>query len=245
MTPNFFTDQSPFLNHPLLTAERTSAEVDFVLSHAKDGPFLDVGCGFGRHSLELAKRGLDVVGIDPAEAMIAAANERKKELNEAQQDHATFVVSAGESFQTDHKFGTSICLMTTFGQVSASGPNDTLLSAIQQNLKPGGKLILEVPQKQTMVNNLKASDRFGTDTHYTQINRRFDSDLGQIIETFEIVSPESTHHFLLSYKLYDQAEIEAELQAAGFKIVSMAGTYSGEPVTDTSMNMVIVAEANG
>ena len=37
---------------------------------------LDVGCGFGRHSIELARRGYWVVGVDPSVAMIAAAQER-------------------------------------------------------------------------------------------------------------------------------------------------------------------------
>ncbi len=216
-----------------------------MLSHAKDGPFLDVGCGFGRHSLELAKRGHDVVGIDPAEAMIAAANERKRELPKNKQDRATFVVSSGENFQTDHKFGTAICLMTTFGQVSASGPNNGLLTAIQQNLKPGGKLILELPQKQTMIDTLKSSDRFGTDTHYTDITRKFDPDTECIVETFKLVSPESTRHFLLSYKLYNQAELETELTSAGFSLVAMFGNYSSAPLTESSMNMLAVAEANG
>jgi len=31
-TPNFFGDGSPFLKHPLLTAERTAKEIDFLLA---------------------------------------------------------------------------------------------------------------------------------------------------------------------------------------------------------------------
>jgi len=66
MEANFFEPGSPFLKHPLLTPERTAAEIDFILSvlplEAGDR-ILDIGCGFGRHSHELARRGFDVLGI--------------------------------------------------------------------------------------------------------------------------------------------------------------------------------------
>jgi D-alanine-D-alanine ligase len=79
MKTNFFEQGSPYLHHPLLTLERTAGEIDFILSILPVKPgarFLDIGCGFGRHSLELARRGFNVLGIDPSAAMIDAAQER-------------------------------------------------------------------------------------------------------------------------------------------------------------------------
>ena len=81
-TPNFFDAGSPFLKHPLLTAERTAQEIDFIEEYLTVSPgacILDVGCGFGRHSIELARRDFDVTGIDPSAAMIAVAQERSRE----------------------------------------------------------------------------------------------------------------------------------------------------------------------
>ena len=40
---------------------------------------LDLACGFGRHSLEFARRGYDVTGIDITPAYIDYANEQAKE----------------------------------------------------------------------------------------------------------------------------------------------------------------------
>ena len=242
--PNFFTENSPFLKHPLLTPERTAAEIDFVLKYAQNGPFLDVGCGFGRHTLELAQRGYTVVGIDPAEAMIAAANTRKDLLAIEVQERATFVVASGENFDTDHHFEAAICLMTTFGQVSANGPNNDLLSAIAKNLKPSGTLILEVPQKRAIENTLKPEDRFGNETHYTAITRKFDAETNCVVETFEIVSPEGRSHFLLSYRIFEQLEVEKNLNEARFRIRNSFGDFKGSKLTTDSLNMIIVAEAN-
>ena len=79
---DFFSDGSPFLRHPLLTAERTRQEIDFLVDALPLSPgarVLDVGCGFGRHSVELARRRYRVLGIDPAAAMIRAARDNAHE----------------------------------------------------------------------------------------------------------------------------------------------------------------------
>ena len=77
----FFDDGSPYLSHPLLTEERTQRELAAIeeLIGPLRGPVLDIGCGFGRHSVALADRGLEVVGIDPSATMIAAAQRRAAE----------------------------------------------------------------------------------------------------------------------------------------------------------------------
>lgn len=47
--------------------EDTTREVDFIISKLSlqgNERILDLACGFGRHSLELARRGFDVTGVD-------------------------------------------------------------------------------------------------------------------------------------------------------------------------------------
>ena len=54
----------------------TLGEVDFIereISYNKKGRILDIGCGTGRHSLELARRGYSVTGIDLSPDMIGKA----------------------------------------------------------------------------------------------------------------------------------------------------------------------------
>src|SRR6185437_10280816 len=55
--------------------------VEAILSRAqaKGGRVLEVGCGCGMLSLELARRGLDVVGLDLSPASISVANRYKEE----------------------------------------------------------------------------------------------------------------------------------------------------------------------
>jgi 2-polyprenyl-3-methyl-5-hydroxy-6-metoxy-1,4-benzoquinol methylase len=61
-----------------VSPEQTSGEVDFVvdaLGLAPASRVLDVACGHGRHSLELARRGYAVVGVDLSEPSLSIARQ--------------------------------------------------------------------------------------------------------------------------------------------------------------------------
>ena len=62
----------------------TIGECDFIeneLSFDKTVKILDVGCGTGRHSIELSKRGYSITGIDLSESQLARAHEKAKISN--------------------------------------------------------------------------------------------------------------------------------------------------------------------
>ena len=64
--------------------EDTASEVDFiesVLGLKGNERILDLACGFGRHSLELTRRGYRVVGVDITPAFISEATQKAREEN--------------------------------------------------------------------------------------------------------------------------------------------------------------------
>ena len=65
-------------------AQGTIGECDFIereIGYDKATRILDIGCGTGRHSIELAKRGYPVVGIDLSESLLKRAKEKASERN--------------------------------------------------------------------------------------------------------------------------------------------------------------------
>jgi ubiquinone/menaquinone biosynthesis C-methylase UbiE len=63
---------------------KSTLECDFLeqeLNHNKSLKILDVGCGTGRHSIELTKRGYAVTGIDFSESQLASAREKAAKEN--------------------------------------------------------------------------------------------------------------------------------------------------------------------
>lgn len=62
----------------------TMGECDFIekeINFDKSLKIIDIGCGTGRHSIELTKRGYRVMGIDLSDSMLKRAKEKAKSLN--------------------------------------------------------------------------------------------------------------------------------------------------------------------
>jgi len=62
----------------------TNGECDFIekeLNYDKSLKIIDVGCGTGRHAIELTKRGYCVTGIDLSESQLKRAREKAENLN--------------------------------------------------------------------------------------------------------------------------------------------------------------------
>lgn len=238
--PNFFREGSPFLQHPLLTAARTAQEVDFVLSQLDLPPgarLLDVGCGFGRHTIELARRGYEVVGIDPAAAMIAAAQERASAAGVP----ATLRQERGETFTAEQPFDAALCLFTTLGQISETGENSELVARVYDALRSGGRFVVEVPQREPAVQALKTAEKLGEGERYTAVARQFHPASNTVSETFRVVSPQTTRTYLLRYRLFNEEELTALLTRAGFTIAKIYGGYSTDPLTPQSPTILVIS----
>ncbi len=239
---NFFEDGSPFLNHPLLTAERTNLEADFVegqLGLNKGAAILDVGCGFGRHAIELAKRGYQVTAVDPAKAMIERGQADAAQANVSVQFHQM----GGEQLQFNNQFDGVIALFTTLGQLSAAhGESSQALVPIFDALKPRGQFIVEVPQLETAVKHLKPFDQFGTDEQGTRIHREFDEASQIVTERFELYGPDDTRHFLLKYKLFSVEQLTKLITETGFTINATFGGYDQSPLVEDCPIMIVVGQ---
>src|SRR6185436_2607080 len=87
----------------------TLAEVDFFLSLfplAKSSHILDVGCGTGRHSIELAKRGYQVTGLDLSSGMLEVAKRKASDAGVQVQ----WMHGDATAFSFDEKFDAALCV---------------------------------------------------------------------------------------------------------------------------------------
>lgn len=225
---NFFDAQSPYLGHPLLTQERSAAEVHTICSLISSTErVLDAGCGFGRHSVEFARGGADVVGIDPSETMIAAARERAS----AAGVEVDFRQVRASDFVTDRPFDIVVCLFTTLGQLtSTDAPSDHVatLDALFAAVRPDGHIVVEVPERERAVAALVESEELGP----TVVTRSFDAEQSVLTERFE------TPHgrFDLAYRLFGRSELTELVEGAGFRIEEINDSALSPP-PDTFMTL--------
>jgi SAM-dependent methyltransferase len=117
----------------------TSQEVDHVVQALDLLPgmrILDVGCGPGRHSYELARRGFVVHGIDISQTFVDLANEGAP-------SGATFEKLDARLMAFDQEFDAVICLCQgAFGLMTANGHDLRVLDGISRALVDGGGLAL-------------------------------------------------------------------------------------------------------
>lgn len=111
--------------------ENVHGEADFVMRYAPRS-VLDAGCGTGRVARELARRGIDVVGVDLDPDMLATARRRSPELQWVQADLASF--DLGRTFDVVVAAGNVMILLTP-------GTEPLVLANLARHLRPDGLLI--------------------------------------------------------------------------------------------------------
>ncbi|NTV03324.1 class I SAM-dependent methyltransferase [bacterium] len=157
----FFDAHAPLYMDNVFT-KNTLREVDFLLeelSPPPGGSILDVGCGTGRHAVELAKRGYAVTGLDLSAAMLeqAAAAARAAGVK------ADWVHADATRFTLPGRYDAAICLCEgSFGLLGqADDPIEqplAILRNISGCLKPGAKALLTVLNGAAMIRRYQDQD---------------------------------------------------------------------------------------
>ncbi len=106
-------------------------EADFVMSLAPR-TVLDAGCGTGRVAIELARRGVDVVGVDADPSMVATARRRAPALDWLESDLST--LHLGRLFEVVVMAG-NVPLFTPPGTETA------LVAGCARHVEEGGVLV--------------------------------------------------------------------------------------------------------
>ncbi len=117
----------------------TVNEINFIVSQLSlkpDARILDVGCGPGRHSHELARRGFTVHGIDISQTFVDLATANAV-------DGCSFERMDARAMTFDSEFDVAICLCQgAFGLMTSGGHDIDVLTGIRRALRPNGALAL-------------------------------------------------------------------------------------------------------
>ena len=217
----------------------TSQEVDFILATtgAEVGSlFIDVGCGPGRHSLELARRGMCVTGIDVSQDFIDIA----------QRNSAAELLVSAEFLRLDArdlinhaplhaKFDFAICLCQGAFVLMVDDQQDVeILAGIRRSLKDNGVLVLS------------AFNAYFSVKHHADAD--FDALSGVSHETTDIRNElGEVKNVDLWTGCYTPRELRMVFNLAGFDILSISsvepGQYSNAECSTESPEFLVVAKS--
>ncbi len=219
----------------------TPAEVDAIerLLHLRKGArILDVGCGAGRHAVELAKRGYAVTGVDLSGPLLEEARKAARRAN----TKATFVREDMRRLRRASTFDAAISMFTTFGYFDNTEDDRKVLSGIARALKPRGKFLMEMFNREGLTTGLPRQGwHVRDDGSVILVEDTFDL-LRSRFETRQIViDAKGTREYKASVRAYTLAELKALLEAEDLHPHRVLGGLDLSPYTAGSPRMVIFA----
>jgi 2-polyprenyl-3-methyl-5-hydroxy-6-metoxy-1,4-benzoquinol methylase len=238
----FFSDEY-LLTVPPPTAAQISRQVDFLeqsLGLSKGAMVLDVGCGLGLHSIELARRGHLVVGLDLSLAMITRAAETAQE----QGLKINFLHADIREIAFDGAFDAVICMGTTFGFFDDDANRD-VLNRLYQALRPGGRILLDVVNRDYVVRwqpNLVWFEGEGCVCMEESDFNYFNSRL--VVKRTVMREDGQQNNSEYSLRTYSLHELGQLTQALGFRVIEVSGQEATRGVFfgNVSTRILMLAE---
>jgi 2-polyprenyl-3-methyl-5-hydroxy-6-metoxy-1,4-benzoquinol methylase len=226
----------------------TLGEVDFIEKEAgynKDFRILDIGCGTGRHSIELARRGYNVTGIDLSESQLnrAKTNAEKENLK------IDFMIKDARDFNFNGSFDRAIMICEgAFPLMETDEMNYSILKNAFSSLKPGGRFIF------TTLNGLfplfhSVKDFMDKESEQGQYSgMSFDLMTFRDHSVYETEDDNGNKKVLnCNERYYVPSEITWLLKSIGFKKSEIFGCKLGafsrnEELTTEDFEMLVIAE---
>ncbi len=224
----------------------TIGEVDFIEAEAggdRRKKILDLGCGTGRHAVELAKRGFEVTGLDLSENQLGRARTKAAQAGVK----VDFIRADARDFRMDGAFDLVIMLCEgAFPLMETDAMNFRILENATRALKPGGKLIF------TTLNALfplfhSVKDFLNANDQRTQGNT-FDLMTFRDHSSTEITDDDGRTKTVVSdERFYTPSEITWLLQSLGYRTIDIHGAKIGQfsradTLTTEDFEMLVIAE---
>ena len=218
----------------------TRKDVDFicdVLKLHEGNKILDLFCGAGRHSLELARRGYLVTGVELNPDYLEIA----KQLSKGTSNPSSFIHGDVRKVDFNKGYDAAIIMFQSFGYFS-DNEDKLVLNKVYDALNQNGRFLIEILNRDWILRNF-------VDSQETEI------DGIRVVETRKFNVLTSRNEFVIqryekdgvvikngSWRLYSVHEMKNMLENIGFRFI---GGYSGlekEPLTIDTRLMRLVFE---
>jgi D-alanine-D-alanine ligase len=224
-------------------AEITKNEIDLftaALNLPKDAQLLDLCCGQGRHSIELAKRGHTcITGFDRSHYLI----NRARKLNKQAGLNVQFREGDARKlrFKND-RFDTVIIAGNSFGYFESAKDDQIVLKEVKRVLKPDGRLLIDVTDGKYMREHFEPRSWEWIDKNYFVCRERAlskDSDRLVSREVITHVTNGVIADQFYAERLYTFEDIQTLLTEVGFTDINEYSNISPESRRNQDLGMMV------
>jgi SAM-dependent methyltransferase len=236
---NFFHGVALDFWRAAVSAEQTRAEADFITEQLQlkgSAKVLDVPCGNGRLSIELAKRGFALTGVDIATEF----------MDEAQGSSTAAGVKV--EWQTRDmrdlpwrdEFDGAFCFGNSFGYLDDEA-NAEFLKSLAQTLKSGSRFILDAPAiAECLLPHVQASRSIELAGIKVDIEHRYDHEQGRLFNDFTFTRDGVVDKRPSSQRIYTYRELTEMLRAVGLEPITAYASLTGEPFQLGAQRLLLI-----
>jgi SAM-dependent methyltransferase len=187
---------------------------------------LDVPCGYGRHSVELARRGFTVTGVDVVETQLTRAREKAQTAAVP----VDFRRQDARAMEFEGEFDAALNLFLSFGYFETDDEHLAMLSGIARALRPGGRFLMEFWNREY---EIRYFDRYQVERtgEVLEVEEwEFDHLRGRLNWTNTAVFPDGRREsWWHSIRAYSVVEMVALFERAGLRVDAVFGGMDGQP----------------
>ena len=206
------------------------------ISLRTDSKVLDVCCGAGRHSLELAKRGYEVTGFDLSKFLISEAKKNFKSSKESSLN-VKFLLKDMRSFHFEKKFDIAINIFTSFGYFESDGENFKVFENVSNSVRKNGYFVFDYLNEGFLKANLISKSKDVVNRKAVTQKRRIEGDF--IVKDIII----GKRRYTEVLKLYSYETIKDVLKNYRFIVKNVFGDYLGNRYfSKKSKRLIIFAQ---
>jgi SAM-dependent methyltransferase len=228
------------------SAEDTAAEVDCLvdaLGLREGARVLDLACGHGRHSVELARRGCRVIGVDLSEPSLELAAARAAEAGV----EVRFERADMRRIRFEDEFDAVINMFTAFGYFAEEADDRLVLERIAAALVPGGAFLMEFGNPVSVFGRFEARGWHTLSDGTVMLEERvYDAPRGRFETCWTFVGAggeRREHRF--SHRAYTAPELAGMAGAAGLTVEQLWGGLDQTDLEMASRRIVMLARKAG
>jgi SAM-dependent methyltransferase len=221
--------------------EGTTGEIDRLITLMdikKDAKILDLCCGTGRHSLELARRGYDVVGVDITKEYLEIA--RKQAHSEGL--NINFVRNDMRRFCQIEAFDAVINMYTAFGYFEDIADDKRVLDNVYCSLRKGGKMLIDIIGKEIVAKNFIEREWHKSNDNIFLRESKISRNWSWCENKWMMLENGKLREFEFGHRLYSAAELIAFLKDCGFGPVNIYGDLAGADYDHNANRLIAIAE---